>query len=257
MQSAVPIAVPGPARHQSDGRDPGAQGARNADHHPARARHGESRGRLRLARIPVRLRERVRDRGAARCAAGRAELAAALPIRAVRRADLRNRVHRAAPREPPHLVLSHPPRRAPPAVQARSTTACSRATSSQAVATPNQLRWDPLPIPTKPTDFVQGLVTMAGNGGPEAQGGCGIHVYAANRSMTDRFFSNADGELLIVPQQGRLRLATEMGLDRRRAAGDRRRPARRALPRRAASTARPAATSARTSARHSSCPTSA
>ena len=80
------------------------------------------------------------------------------------------------------------------------------------VATPNQLRWDPLPIPSKPTDFVEGLVTMAGNGGPEAQSGCGIHIYAANRSMSDRFLSNADGELLIVPQQGRLRLATEMGL---------------------------------------------
>jgi len=81
-----------------------------------------------------------------------------------------------------------------------------------AVATPNQLRWDPLPLPAKPTDFVQGLVTMAGNGGPEAQSGCGIHIYAANRSMTERFFTDADGELLIVPQQGRLRLATEMGL---------------------------------------------
>jgi homogentisate 1,2-dioxygenase len=82
----------------------------------------------------------------------------------------------------------------------------------QAVPTPNQLRWDPLPIPTAPTDFVQGLVTMGGNGHPEAQAGAGIHVYAANRSMTDRFFADADGELLIVPQQGRLRLATEMGL---------------------------------------------
>ena len=82
----------------------------------------------------------------------------------------------------------------------------------QAVATPNQLRWDPLPIPTAPTDFVQGLVTMGGNGHPEAQAGAGIHIYAANRSMSERFFSNADGELLIVPQQGRLRLATEMGL---------------------------------------------
>jgi homogentisate 1,2-dioxygenase len=78
--------------------------------------------------------------------------------------------------------------------------------------TPNQLRWDPLPVPAKPTDFVAGLVTMGGNGGPQSQAGCGIHIYAANRSMTDRFFSNADGELLIVPQQGRLRLATEMGL---------------------------------------------
>ena len=55
------------------------------------------------------------------------------------------------------------------------------------------------------------LVTMAGNGDPAAMSGCGIHLYAANRSMTDRFFYDADGELLIVPQQGRLRFATELG----------------------------------------------
>ena len=71
---------------------------------------------------------------------------------------------------------------------------------------PNQLRWDPLPMPTEPTDFIEGLVTMAGNAG------CAIHLYAANRSMEQRFFYNADGELLIVPQQGRLVLATEMGV---------------------------------------------
>ena len=76
---------------------------------------------------------------------------------------------------------------------------------------PNQLRWDPLPLPSMPTDFVDGLVTMAGNGDPAAQSGCGIHLYAANRSMEDRFFYNADGELLVVPQQGRLRFATELG----------------------------------------------
>ena len=74
---------------------------------------------------------------------------------------------------------------------------------------PNQLRWDPLPLPdatTQPTDFIDGMVSMAGNGS------CGIHLYAANRSMTTRFFYNADGEMLIVPQQGRLVLATELGV---------------------------------------------
>jgi homogentisate 1,2-dioxygenase len=76
---------------------------------------------------------------------------------------------------------------------------------------PNQLRWDPLPIPDAPTDFVDGLVTMAGNGDPASMSGCGIHVYAANQSMVDRFFYDADGELLIVPQQGRLCVATEFG----------------------------------------------
>jgi len=80
---------------------------------------------------------------------------------------------------------------------------------------PNQLRWDPMPVPdagSTPLDFVDGLVTMAGNGDPHAQSGCGIHVYVANRSMADRYFYDADGELLIVPQMGRLRLATELGL---------------------------------------------
>ncbi len=77
---------------------------------------------------------------------------------------------------------------------------------------PNQLRWDPLPIPATPTDFVQAIVTMAGNGDPHAQAGCGIHLYAASSSMIDRAFYNADGEMLIVPQQGRLRFLTELGI---------------------------------------------
>jgi len=73
---------------------------------------------------------------------------------------------------------------------------------------PNQLRWDPLPMPgaAEPIDFIDGMVTMAGNAG------CGIALYAANRSMDTRFFYNADGEMLIVPQEGRLRLATELGV---------------------------------------------
>lgn len=79
-------------------------------------------------------------------------------------------------------------------------------------APPNQLRWDPLPVPTAPTDFIDGLVTMAGNGGAAVQTGCAIHVYAANCSMRGRFFYNADGELLIVPQLGRLKIATELGI---------------------------------------------
>ena len=78
--------------------------------------------------------------------------------------------------------------------------------------TPERLRWDPVPLPSVPTDFIAGLTTMGGNGSPESQTGCGIHVYTANQSMSDRFFCNADGELLLVPQLGRLRLVTEMGL---------------------------------------------
>jgi len=79
---------------------------------------------------------------------------------------------------------------------------------------PDQLRWNPLPMPEAPAsaDFVEGLFTMAGNGGPAALHGVGIHMYAANRDMRGRFFYDADGELLIVPQQGRLRIATELGV---------------------------------------------
>ncbi|HYF60202.1 MAG TPA: homogentisate 1,2-dioxygenase [Burkholderiaceae bacterium] len=76
---------------------------------------------------------------------------------------------------------------------------------------PDQMRWSPMPLPGAPTDFVDGLFTMAGNGDPASMTGCAIHVYAANRSMRDRFAYDADGELLIVPQQGRLRLLTELG----------------------------------------------
>jgi homogentisate 1,2-dioxygenase len=82
----------------------------------------------------------------------------------------------------------------------------------EAPATPNQLRWNPPPLPSEPTDFVDGLMTLAGNGGAAEQAGVGIHIYSANRSMQGRFFYDADGELLIVPQLGRLRLATELGV---------------------------------------------
>ena len=78
--------------------------------------------------------------------------------------------------------------------------------------TPEKLRWSPLSLPGAPTDFVEGLFTMAGNGGPEAGTGVGIHLYAANRDMQGRFFYDADGELLIVPQQGRLHVETELGV---------------------------------------------
>ncbi len=78
--------------------------------------------------------------------------------------------------------------------------------------TPNQLRWRPLSIPSAPTDFIAGIITLGGNGSPELQTGAAIHFYAANTSMTDRFFYNSDGEMLIVPQLGGLRFHTEMGV---------------------------------------------
>ena len=76
---------------------------------------------------------------------------------------------------------------------------------------PNQMRWNPLPIPEEKTDFVAGLVTLGGSGDPAIHDGVGIHLYAANAPMLDRFFYNADGEMLILPQQGKLLLLTELG----------------------------------------------
>ena len=82
---------------------------------------------------------------------------------------------------------------------------------TDAPPSPNRMRWDPLPIPETPTDWVEGLVTSGGNGDAETQAGTGIHLYAANRSMVDRVFYCADGELLIVPQDGQQVFVTEMG----------------------------------------------
>lgn len=82
----------------------------------------------------------------------------------------------------------------------------------EVVTPPNQLRWEPLPFPGAPTDFVDSLTTMAGNGDAASGQGIGIHLYAANRSMADRYFFDSDGELLIVPQEGALLLHTELGL---------------------------------------------
>ena len=79
-------------------------------------------------------------------------------------------------------------------------------------APPDPLRWAPSAIPDAPTDFIDGLCTLALNGDPQAQTGIAVHLYTANQSMNQRAFVNADGELLIVPQQGVLTVTTELGL---------------------------------------------
>jgi len=76
---------------------------------------------------------------------------------------------------------------------------------------PNRLRWDPFPLPAKPTDFVDGLATLAGSGNAAAQTGVAVHIYRANRPMDRRYFYCADGELMLVPQQGGLIVFTELG----------------------------------------------
>ena len=77
---------------------------------------------------------------------------------------------------------------------------------------PAPMRWDPLPLPDAPVSFVEGMATFTTAGDAGGQAGMGAHLYLATRSMQDEYFYNADGELLIVPQQGRLRLCTEFGI---------------------------------------------
>ncbi|HEX5314394.1 MAG TPA: homogentisate 1,2-dioxygenase [Gammaproteobacteria bacterium] len=81
----------------------------------------------------------------------------------------------------------------------------------EAPTPPERMRWDPFPAPAEAADFLDGLYSVAGNGSAAEQTGCGLHVYNANRSMENRFFYNADGEMIFVPWEGRLRLATELG----------------------------------------------
>jgi homogentisate 1,2-dioxygenase len=77
---------------------------------------------------------------------------------------------------------------------------------------PDPLRWHPPEMPVSEVDFVDGLRTMVVNGDPDAQSGVAVHLFAANRPMDARAFVDVDGELLIVPQQGALRVTTELGV---------------------------------------------
>src|SRR5579859_1695178 len=76
---------------------------------------------------------------------------------------------------------------------------------------PNRLRWSAGPLPGNETDFIDGLFTVAGNGDLTTRQGMAVHLYAATQSMTDRYFVNADGEFLLVPEQGAIDLHTELG----------------------------------------------
>ncbi|MEG3163218.1 homogentisate 1,2-dioxygenase [Sphingomonas sp. PB2P19] len=75
---------------------------------------------------------------------------------------------------------------------------------------PNRLRWDPIADSPVGTDWIDGLTTMLTNRDPADLEGVALHVYAADTDMT-RVFMDADGELLFVPQAGRLDIVTELG----------------------------------------------
>lgn len=82
-------------------------------------------------------------------------------------------------------------------------------------APPDPLRWAPTPVPeaeAQPLDFVDGLRSIVVNGDVDTQVGMAAHIVFINRSMTQRAFVNADGEMLLVPQQGTLAITTELGM---------------------------------------------
>ncbi|MEV8423104.1 homogentisate 1,2-dioxygenase [Streptomyces niveus] len=83
---------------------------------------------------------------------------------------------------------------------------------TESVPDPNRLRWNPLPPPEPGTDFLAGLWTLGGNGDAAQRSGMAVHLYHADSPMTDRVFSDSDGELLIVPEHGGLLIHTEFGL---------------------------------------------
>ncbi|TFL18508.1 homogentisate 1,2-dioxygenase [Jannaschia formosa] len=75
-----------------------------------------------------------------------------------------------------------------------------------------QYRWDPVPHSDQSLTWLTGMRTMTTAGDVNTQTGMASHIYLVTESMRDDYFYSADGELLIVPQEGRLRFCTELGV---------------------------------------------
>jgi homogentisate 1,2-dioxygenase len=75
-----------------------------------------------------------------------------------------------------------------------------------------QYRWDPVPHGTEPLTWITGMRTVTTAGDVNTQTGMASHVYLVTESMQDEYFYSADGEILVVPQEGRLRFCTELGV---------------------------------------------
>jgi homogentisate 1,2-dioxygenase len=79
---------------------------------------------------------------------------------------------------------------------------------------PNPLRWKPLPLDDPETvhdDFVSGMKLVLHSGSALTKHGLAVYMYAFGKSMDKAYFSNADGDLMIVPQQSTLLIYTELG----------------------------------------------
>ncbi len=81
-----------------------------------------------------------------------------------------------------------------------------------AIISLGQYRWDPVPVPDQPLNWITGMRTITTAGDVNTQVGMAAHVYLVTQSMVDEYFYSADSELLVVPQEGRLRFCTELGI---------------------------------------------
>ena len=75
-----------------------------------------------------------------------------------------------------------------------------------------QYRWNPVPHTDEALTWLTGMRTMTTAGDVNTQVGMASHIYLVTESMVDSYFYSADSELLVVPQEGRLRFCTELGV---------------------------------------------
>jgi homogentisate 1,2-dioxygenase len=129
-----------------------------------------------------------------------AELLSGTAFTAPRAANVRTWLYRRQPsvRTGPYAHLSH--------------TLLKTGAKDGVDVPPDPLRWHPQELAVAPVDFVDGLRTMVVNGDPDAQTGVAVHLYGASKPMGARAFANADGEMLLIPQEGRIRVTTELGV---------------------------------------------
>ena len=211
---------------------------------------------LRRTRLPKRLRQRVRERGASGGAAARTKLPATLPVRAVRGTAVGYRVYRPAAANRRTWLYRIRPSVLHGAVPAAAQRRVRRSAARRRPWRPISCAGIRCRCPPRRPISSMGSCRSRETARRRRTRGCGIYLYAANQPMRNRCFYSADGELLIVPQLGAVTLDTELGRIEPRTAGDRRHSARRALSGGTAGGRRSAAMSARISARLSSCPIS-
>jgi homogentisate 1,2-dioxygenase len=79
---------------------------------------------------------------------------------------------------------------------------------------PNQMRWNPVSTAFKSDgqDFVDSVRTICGNGSAVEGRGIHVHLYQFSKKMNSRYFMNADGDFLFVPQTGSIEIKTELGV---------------------------------------------